>query len=91
MAGEQYRHKRGAPGDNGGDNPLNSRMPQEYIVIVGGPTNTFNAWWSYVDLRDGLQDRSGMGGFWAAQPAPHTMREIDYFIDTPPSAVDPAK
>ncbi|HEY3244330.1 MAG TPA: hypothetical protein VGM03_13370 [Phycisphaerae bacterium] len=87
MAGNKFSHKRGAPGDDSGHNPINSRPAQEYIVIVGGPTNTFNAWWSYVDLRAG----SGSNGFWAAQPAPRTLQEIDYYIVTPPSPVDPAK
>ena len=91
MAGGQHNHKRGAPGDKQGHNPVNSRPPEEYIVLIGGPTNTFNAWWSDVNLRPGHPDASRLGGFWAAQPAPRTMREIDYYLGQKPSAVDPAK
>ncbi len=78
MADHTHNHKRGAPGDKQGHNPVNTRPPQEYIVLIGGPTNTFNAWWSDVNLRPGLPDASRLGGFWAAPPAPPPPRALAY-------------
>ncbi len=86
MAGNKHNHKRGAPGDRRGHNPINSRPPREHIAIIGGPCNSFNAWWSYVDLQPEYSDGSD-DGFWSAQPAPRTMREIDYYLQTAPTAV----
>lgn len=91
MSDGKFQHKRGAPGDKGGHNPVNTRPPQEHLVIIGGPTNTFNAWWSYVTLRPGVVNRSRYEGFWAAQPKPRTMREIDYYLGVSPRDIDPVK
>lgn len=90
MGKKKYNHKRGAPGGKGGHNPINSQPPREHIVIVGGPTNTFNAWWSLVDLKSSHPD-SGEDSFFSAQPAPRTMRELDYYLRTAPTAVPAGK
>jgi len=85
MSDGKFNHKRGAPGGSQGHNPINTVLPQEYICLVGGPTNTFNAWWTNVWHK--VKDES----FWAAMPAPTTRGEIDYYIAKKPAPMDPAK
>src|SRR3954451_10793119 len=63
------------------DNKLRPRPPQEYIVLVGGCTNTFNGWHSFVD------NAAGTDSIWDAMPAPHSQRDIQYMFKTP-KAVD---
>lgn len=52
--------KRGAPGDRGEPNPIDTPPPREYICIVGGPTNTFNGYYTTIELREGTPTPSSV-------------------------------
>jgi hypothetical protein len=63
------------------DNKLRPLPPQEYIVLIGGCTNTFNGWHSFA------YDATGQDYVWDPMPAPHTRTEVPYMFKTP-QAVD---
>lgn len=48
MGDKDTNQKRGTPGGRKDYNPLDSRLPEEYLCVVGAPSNTFNGY-MYVD------------------------------------------
>jgi hypothetical protein len=63
------------------DNKLRPLPPQEYIVIVGGCTNTFNGWHSFMN------DATDTDSIWNPMPSPQNQYEMQFMFKTP-QAVD---
>ena len=68
--------KRGAPGDKGGHNPINSRLPEEYVCVVGSCSNTYNG---YMYWEDDPKVNN-----WVACPDPKTLAGVQKYIKGPP-------
>jgi hypothetical protein len=69
--------KRGAPGDKGGHNPINSRMPEEYVCVVGSCSNTYNGY-MYAEA-----DATGHS-HWVPCTNPRTLEGVPRYIKGPP-------
>ena len=78
MGGDKKQFKRGASGDNGGFNPINSRTPEEYICVVGSSSNTFNG---YMHVDPAINN-------WVANAHPLNVRGIPKFINPPAKTHD---
>lgn len=68
--------KRGAPGDKGGHNPINSRMPEEYVCVVGSCSNTYNGYMYF--------EEDPKVNYWVACPDPKTLSGVPRYITGPP-------
>jgi len=74
--GKGKNFKRGAPGDKGGHNPINSRMPEEYVCVVGSCSNTYNGY-IYWEEDPKVND-------WVACPNPKTLSGVQSYLKGPP-------
>ena len=72
--GDPNHFKRGADGDKGGHNPVNSRTPEEFICVIGSASNTFNG---YMYVEPSIND-------WVACPDPNNVAGVPRYINGPP-------
>ncbi len=70
----------------GSHNPINSRMPEEYICFVGSPSNTFNGYYYYDPARAGEAD----GGF-VPMAHPRNLGGISRYLKGYPERSMPAE
>jgi hypothetical protein len=70
MSNGKKHFKRGAAGDKGGHNPINTRPPQEYLCVVGSCSNTYTG---YMTVDPATND-------WVARPRPINVAGVPSYI-----------
>lgn len=69
---------RAAAVPRGAKSKLKPLPGREFICVVGGTSNTFNGWFFFAWKDDDSSDSDMFGC-----PPPHTLKEVQYYIDLP--------